>query len=125
MTGTCTATKRDGAPCTLPATGPHGLCWAHDPANADARRRGASRGGKGRGGRGELAGIKRRLSELAEAVIRGEVDRGDAAVFAQLLNVYLRAVTVELQVREQEEVLERVAALERQEDRKGGHRWGA
>ena len=48
MTPICTATKRDGSRCTLPATGPHGLCWAHDPANADARRRGASRGGKGK-----------------------------------------------------------------------------
>jgi hypothetical protein len=27
----CSATKRNGEPCTLPVNGPHGLCWAHDP----------------------------------------------------------------------------------------------
>ncbi len=118
----CTASKRDGTPCTLPATGPHGLCWAHDPANADARRRGASRGGKGKGNRGELTAIKRRLAELAEGVIRGEVDRGDAAVFAQLHNVILRAIATELRIREVEDIRERLEALEdlqRQRDRSG------
>jgi len=44
----CSATKRNGEPCTLPATGKHGLCWAHDPATAEQRRRRASRGGKGK-----------------------------------------------------------------------------
>src|SRR5918994_2536524 len=44
----CTATKRDGSRCTLPATGKHGLCWAHDPATAEQRRKRAARGGKGK-----------------------------------------------------------------------------
>ena len=47
----CSATKRNGEPCTLPATGKHGLCWAHDPATAEQRRRRASRGGKGKAAR--------------------------------------------------------------------------
>ena len=46
--GVCSATKRNGEPCTLPATGKHGLCWAHDPATAAQRRKRASRGGKGK-----------------------------------------------------------------------------
>src|SRR5215213_7684132 len=49
--GVCSATKRNGEPCTLPATGKHGLCWAHDPATAEQRRRRASRGGKGKAAR--------------------------------------------------------------------------
>ena len=112
MTSTCTATKRDNSPCTLPSSGAAGLCWAHDPKNAERRRRGQSRGGKGKRSGGELTAIKARLSELAEAVIRGEVDRGDAAVFAQLHNVYLRAVTVELAVRDQTELIARLESLE-------------
>ena len=44
----CTATKRNGEPCTLPATGKHGTCWAHDPSTAEQRRRRASRGGRGK-----------------------------------------------------------------------------
>ncbi len=35
--GVCRATKANGEPCTLPANGPQGLCWAHDPANHDKR----------------------------------------------------------------------------------------
>jgi hypothetical protein len=44
----CSATKADGEACTLPAQGQHGLCWAHDPANREARRKVAARGGRGK-----------------------------------------------------------------------------
>ncbi len=57
------------------------------------------------------------------APARGRVDRGDAAVAGQLLNTVIRAVGVELKVREQLDVLERIeeleALLERQEERRG------
>jgi hypothetical protein len=46
--GVCRATKRNGEPCTLPATGKHGFCWAHDPSTAQQRRTRASRGGRGK-----------------------------------------------------------------------------
>ena len=118
MASICTATKRDGSPCTLPSTGSSGLCWAHDPANAERRRRGQSRGGKSKPSR-ELAGIKQRLSDLADDVLEGRQDRGVAAVASQVLNVYLRAVSVELKVTEQRELIERLEALEEaQEQRK-------
>jgi len=90
-------------------------CIGHDPKKADARRRRASKGGK-RGGRGrpqtELAGIKARLSDLAEAVLAEEVDRANAAVAGQLLNTVIRAVGVELKVREQQDLVERLEELE-------------
>ena len=125
MASTCTATKRDGSPCTLPSNGPEGLCWAHDPKNAERRRRGQSRGGKNKPSK-ELAGIKQRLSDLADDVLAGEVDKGAAAVAGQLLNTYIRAVSVELKAREQLELIERLEALEAAlESRKGENRWGA
>ena len=65
MMGQCAAIKRNGEPCTLPANGPHGLCWAHDPKNAEKRRRGASRGGKARANR-EIPAITARLEDLEE-----------------------------------------------------------
>jgi hypothetical protein len=123
LTSTCTATKRDGSPCTLPSYGSDGLCWAHDPANAERRRRGQSRGGKNKPSR-ELAGIKQRLSDLADDVLEGRQDKGVAAVASQILNVYLRAVSVELSVREQLELVERLEALER-DATEGGSRWRA
>ena len=104
-------------------------CIGHDPERAEARRRRASKGGK-RGGRGrpqaELADIKRRLSDLATDVLEGRQDKGVAAVASQVLNVYLRAVSVELKVTEQRELIERLEALEeRLQGSKGGRRWGA
>ena len=124
MRSTCKATKRNGEPCTLPSYGPDGLCWAHHPKNAERRRRGQSRGGKSKPSK-ELVGIKQRLSDLADDVLEGKQDKGVAAVASQVLNVYLRAVSVELKVREQAELIERLEALEAQAQNKGGRRWGA
>ncbi len=125
MTSICTATKRNGEPCTLPSTGSSGLCWAHDPANAERRRRGQSRGGKNKPSR-ELSTIKQRLSDLADDVLKGRQDKGVAAVASQVLNVYLRAVSVELKAREQLELTERLEALEEALERnREGRRYGA
>jgi hypothetical protein len=122
LTSTCTATKRDGSPCTLPSNTPSGLCWAHDPKNAERRRRGQSRGGKNKPSR-ELVGIKQRLSDLADDVLEGSVDKGVAAVASQVLNVYLRAVSVELKVREVTELTERLESLEEALEQRKGDRW--
>ena len=49
-----------------------------------------------------------------------------AAVASQVLNVYLRAVSVELKAREQLELIERLEALEEDLGHKGGSgQWGA
>src|SRR5215210_2686075 len=122
-------TQRDNSPCTVSVEPPQTFCWWHDPANAAARKQAAARGGK-RAGRGrpqaELSDIKRRLSDLADDVLEGRQDKGVAAVVSQVLNVYLRAVSVELKAREQLELTERLEALEESlEQRKGEHRYGA
>jgi hypothetical protein len=120
----CAGTKRDNSPCTATVEPPQRFCWWHDPANADKRRRAASKAGKTKPSR-ELAGIKQRLLGLADDVLEGTVDRGNAAVAGQLLNTYLRAVGVELKVREQQEITERLEELEiLLEQRKGERRYG-
>ena len=48
----------------------------------------------------------------AEDVLEGRTDRGVAAVARQVLNVYLRAVSVELKVNGQLELIERLENLE-------------
>jgi hypothetical protein len=45
-------------------------------------------------------------------VLDGTVDKGVGAVASQIYNVLLRAVSVELKVKEQEEILNRVEELE-------------
>ena len=126
----CSGIKADGGRCQAQAIRDSQWCFSHHPDYAEQRRRRASRGGK-RGGRGrpqaELGGIKDRLSDLADNVLAGRVDKGDAAVVSQVYNVLLRAITTELKVREVTELEERLADLERavEEDGRGGRsRWG-
>jgi hypothetical protein len=123
LTIQCTAVKRNTERCTLPANGPQGLCWAHDPANAEKRRRGASRGGKAKANR-ELPSIKARLEDLTEQVLSGELPTGPAAVANQLINTRLRAIELERKIKETEELEARLEALER-DTKEGGSRWGA
>jgi hypothetical protein len=95
----CSGITRSGTRCERSADGPNGLCWLHDPANAEKRRRLASQAGRAKPGRAkpgrELSEIKQRLSDLADDVLEGNVERGTGAVASQILNVYLRAVSVE------------------------------
>jgi hypothetical protein len=109
--GRCSGITRSGTRCGRSVEGPNGLCWLHDPTRPEERRRAASRAGKAKPSR-EIADIKARLSDLAEDVIAGDVDRANAAVAGQLLNTYIRAVSVELKVREQQELIERLEELE-------------
>ena len=111
MRGVCRGTKRDGSPCTAPVTVSNGYCWAHDPANADKRRRMASRAGSSKGS-GEIADLKKQLKDLASDVLSGEVVRSDAAVVNQILNTRARLIELERKIREQEELEARLEALE-------------
>jgi hypothetical protein len=125
----CSGITRAGTACKGTPIDDSEYCYAHHPDRISERRRHGSKGGK-RGGRGrpqaELSEIKRRLSDLADDVLAGEVDKGVAAVASQVLNVYLRAVSVELKAKEQLELVERLEALEESlEQRKGERRYGA
>jgi predicted RNA-binding Zn ribbon-like protein len=126
----CLGTKRDSSPCTVSVEPPQTFCWWHDPANADARKQAAARGGK-RAGRGrpqaELSDIKRRLSDLADDVLEGRQDKGVAAVASQVLNVLLRAISVETKLKEQLELVGRLEALEEglEQTRGGSSTWRA
>ena len=98
----CGANKRDGAPCTLPAQGESGLCWAHDPANAEKRRKGQSRGGRSKPV-SDLSMLKQKLVDLGDAVMSGEAIRGDAAVAATCYGTAIKAIEALVKVRELEE----------------------
>ena len=110
----CAGVKRDGGRCAVIVNGSQTHCYQHDPKRAGERRRNASRAAKSKPSR-ELARIKARLSELADDVLEGRVDRGVGAVASQILNVYLRAISVETKVKEVEELEERIHALEESE----------
>ncbi len=107
----CAGFKPSGDPCERIVPASQGYCYSHDPDRAEERRRAASKAGKSKPNR-DVADIKRRLSELADGVLDGSVDKGVGAVVSQVLNVYLRAVSVELKVREQQEIEQRLEELE-------------
>ena len=123
----CGFIKTSGEACrALPMKG-EGWCYVHHPHYKEQRQRDGSKGGK-RGGRGrpstELSAIKSKLEDLAENVLSGSVDRSDAAVVAQIYNTVIRAVGVELKVREQQDILERMSELEamlEQQNKGRGH----
>jgi hypothetical protein len=125
----CTAIKQGGERCKGIAIDDSGYCYAHHPDHAEDRARAARKGGK-RGGRGrpvsELARLQGWFEDLAEKVLSGDVERAEAAVACQLLNGARACVRDSLTAREQEELVERLEALESAlEQRKGGSRWGA
>lgn len=120
----CAGIKRNGERCTATVEPPQQYCWWHDPANADERRRAASRGGRGKPNR-EIRDLKNRLEELAAGVLDGSVDRSNAVVVNQILNTRARLIVIERKVKETEELEERIEQLEQTQDQKGGKRWGA
>ncbi len=111
----CSGIKADGGRCRAQAMRNSEWCIGHDPDQAEARRKRASKGGK-RGGRGrpsaELARLQRRFEELADMVLAGSVERGVGAVAGQLLNGARACVRDGLTAREQEELVERLEELE-------------
>jgi hypothetical protein len=119
----CSGIKRDGSRCTATVEPPQEYCWWHDPANADKRRRAASKGGKGGGSR-EIRDLKQRISDVVDAVLEGSQDRGRTAVAIQGFNALRGVLELERKIREQEEILERIEALERG-GKEGGSRWPA
>ncbi len=107
----CRATKANGEPCTLPANGSQGYCWAHDPANSEKRRKTASKAAKSKPNR-ELVVIKAELREVIRSVLDGEIERNVGSVAFQGYRTLLAAITTELGVREQLELAERLDSIE-------------
>jgi hypothetical protein len=124
----CAGITKEGTACKGIPIADSGYCYVHHPDHAEERRRHGSRGGK-RGGRGrpqvQITSIKTQLQELADGVLDGSVDRADGAVASQILNVLLRAITVELQVREQQEFAQRLESLEEALTQRKDRRYGA
>jgi len=126
----CAGIKPDGGRCGAQAMRGSEWCIGHDPDKAEARRRRASKGGK-RGGRGrpvaELAALRSENAEIRRRLLEGGEEGlapNVAAVAVQSLNTDARLVLAALKAREQEELEERLAALEAQAGDAKGRKWG-
>ena len=123
----CSHTYGDSSQCRRIVSAEQEYCYSHDPQRASERKRNAARGGRAKAS-GELGRVKARLHTLADMVEEGQMDRADAAVISQIWGTYLRAVSVELKVREQLELIERLEHLEEglqanAAHNNGGNRW--
>jgi hypothetical protein len=119
----CAGSKPNGEPCERIVGASQTHCYSHDPRRQSERRRNASRAAKSKPTR-ELTDVKKRLRELADDVMAGRADRGDAAVAGQLLGTYIRALTVEIKLKEVLDLEERIERLEEPEPEQGAS-WGA
>src|SRR5215203_2814696 len=125
----CSGIRADGGRCKAQAMRNSEWCINHHPDYEQERRRRASKGGK-RGGRGrpitELASLRDENADIRRRLLDGELLPNVAAVAVQSINTDIRAVGAALKAREQEELLERMDALEAVlEQRKGERRRGA
>ncbi len=106
----CAGFKPDGKSCERIVGASQSYCYSHDPSRAEERHKAASKAAKSKPNR-EIQDVKRRLSQLADDVLDGKVNRGTGAVVSQILNVYLRAVSVGLKAQEVEEIAREVEEL--------------
>jgi hypothetical protein len=125
----CSGIRADGGRCKAQAIRGSAYCVGHDPEQAEARRRRASKGGR-RGGRGrpvaELASLRDENLVIRRRLLDGELLPNVAAVAVQSINTDIRAVGAALRAKEQEELTERLEALEAALERqKEARRYGA
>ncbi len=113
MNGQCSFIKPSGDRCRGAATGQNGLCWAHNPKNAERRRQMASKAGRSKPSR-EVATLKEELRALIADVRSGELDRNDAAVMIQAYRALKDLLALERQVKETDELAAEIADLKRE-----------
>lgn len=111
----CSGITQAGTVCKgIPIDGSQ-WCYVHHPDHVEERKRHGSKGGR-RGGRGppisELTNLRDENADIRQRLLEGELPPNVAAVAVQSINCDIRAVGAVLKARKQEELVERLEALE-------------
>ncbi len=114
----CRATKASGEPCTLPANGPQGLCWAHSPEHAERRSRAASKAARAKGNR-EVITLKEEIKTVIGDVKSGDLDRNDAAVMIQGYRALKDFIELGRRTKETDDLAAEIEELKREYDAAG------
>jgi hypothetical protein len=118
----CQAIKNNGGRCGAPAQPGSQWCYNHDPALKDKRSHYARKAGRAssrnRKANEELLRLQQVFEDLAERVMKGEADRGNAAVAGQLLNYARACIKDSISARETEELSQMVEELMADKDRR-------
>ncbi len=120
----CGGFKPDGTPCERIVSAPQRYCYAHDSERKAERQRNAARAGR-RSGTSEIRVLRALLEDLTTRVVEGTLESGRGAVAAQLVNTRIRLMEHVRRVKEQEELEERMAEIERRLEAAQGKRRGA
>ena len=121
----CAANNADASPCERIVRASQKYCYAHDPLHQQARSRAASKAARSKKPNRELTALKEQLFRLYEDVREGRIEPKIGAVANQILNTRLRMIALERDIREQEELAERIEALEHKSAVKKSRRWEA
>ena len=106
----CIAVKSDGQPCQAIVKGEQQRCYSHNPDNAKARSKTASKAASSRYG-GEIPSIKRDLRTMAEDVVSGKLPTARGSVAGQLLGILLKCIEQERRQREVEQLAQEVEEI--------------
>ena len=106
----CIAVKSDGQPCQAIVKGEQQWCYSHNPDNAKARSKTASKAASSRYG-GEIPSIKRDLRTMAEDVVSGKLPTARGSVAGQLLGILLKCIEQERRQREVEQLAQEVEEI--------------
>ena len=119
----CQGFKPNNSPCERIVGASQSYCYSHDPNRAQERHRAASKAARSKPNR-ELADVKDRLRAMIDDVRSGRMARGDASVCAQLYNSLLRALSLDLKIREVEELAREVEEIRDALEARKESRWG-
>ena len=123
----CAAITKAGGTCKGIPIDASDYCYAHHPDYKEQQRRLGAKGGK-RAGRGrpqtELEGIKTTLYRIAADIESGKLEKGVGAVLVQVYNAIRGCIEDQRKIRELDEVLDRLQALEERYAGGGGRKWG-
>src|SRR5579859_5153879 len=114
----CAAAKRDGRPCTARPLSDSAFCFGHDPQKAAERAAARRRGGQGRStavraGKAlpsHLRDAEARLCRLLDLVEQGAVPPRTAEVIGNLVSKLVELARFAVELSEQRELTQRLAA---------------
>jgi hypothetical protein len=107
----CSFTKRNGERCKLAAQGPEGVCWNHDPKNAEQRRNQASRAATAKADK-EIRETKAEIRELVRMVREEDFDVSKANAVNRLYQTLLQYIIVERGIYREDDLAQRIKELQ-------------
>jgi hypothetical protein len=106
----CSFTKPNGERCKLAAQGLQGVCWNHDPKNAEQRRKQASRAATAKADK-EIRQTKAEIRDLVRLVREEDFDVSKANAVNRLYQTLLQYIVVERGVYREDELAQRIREL--------------